>query len=132
MPHVIAYIAALVALGVLDFIWLGFIAKDLYRETIGHLLAPDVNWLGALGFYFLYPVGVVIFAVMPQVAAGDWMRAALMGGLFGLFCYATYDLSNLATLKGYPVKIALIDIGWGVFITAVSSGVSAFATQKFA
>ena len=132
MAYVIAYIAAIVMLGALDFIWLGFIAKDLYRDTIGHLLAPDVNWLGALGFYFLYPVGVVIFAVMPQVTAGEWPRAIAMGGLFGLFCYATYDLSNLATLKGYPIKIALIDMAWGVFITAVSAGVSAFATQKFA
>ncbi len=77
----------------LVFLWLGVVAKNLYRESMGQLLAPDVNLAAAAGFYLLYPIGLVVFAVLPS--GGDWLRALLLGALFGLFCYGTYDLTNL-------------------------------------
>lgn len=129
MIYLIAYATAFAVLLVLDFIWLGVVAKDLYREAIGHLLARDVNIPAAAAFYILYPLGLVIFAVAPQLNGADWQKAALYGGLFGLFCYGTYDLTNLATLKDYPVKIAIVDMLWGGAVSALAAALAVFAAQ---
>jgi uncharacterized membrane protein len=92
--NLLSYCVTFLALAVLDFLWLGVIAKSLYRDGIGHLMAAAPNWGAAAAFYLLYPVGLLVFAVLPS--GGDWLRALALGALFGLFCYGTYDISNLA------------------------------------
>ena len=126
----IAYLSTLVVFAVLDFVWLGLIAKDLYRNGIGHLMLETPNWTAALLFYLIYIAGLVFFAVLPGLEAGAWARAALYGALFGFFCYATYDLTNLATLKGWPVSIVIADLAWGAFVSAVAATASFFITRS--
>jgi uncharacterized membrane protein len=113
----IAYGATLAAFCVLDFIWIGFVARGFYQAQVGTLLLAPPRWGVAALFYALYVVGVVVFAVLPALEAGSWLRALVLGGLFGFFCYATYDLTNLATLKGWTAPMAVVDILWGVVIT---------------
>ena len=132
MLQLLAYGVTFAVLLVCDFIWLGFVAKDIYRDAIGHLMAPSVNIPAAAAFYLLYPLGLLIFAVWPQLSGGDWQKAALYGGLFGLFCYGTYDLSNLATLRDYPAKIAVIDMVWGGAVSAFAAGLAAMAARAAA
>ncbi len=119
-----AYAAALIAMAVLDALWLGFIAKPLYQQGIGHLMAEKPNLPVALLFYLLFPIGLMVFAVQPDRAWRETLAAAAM---FGFFTYATYDLSNLATLKGWPVGLAAIDIAWGVFISTACAAAAKFA-----
>lgn len=102
----------------IDMIWLGFVARGFYRNNLGHLLRPDVNWTAAVIFYLLYILGILIFAVMPALEKNSLRQAVILGGLFGFFAYATYDLTNLATLKDWPVNVVLVDIAWGVVLTA--------------
>jgi uncharacterized membrane protein len=128
MRRVIAYVVALVTMVVLDGVWLGVIAASLYRDALGSLMADPVNLWAAGAFYLVYPVGLVVFAVRPGDGAGAGAVAA-RGALFGLIAYATYDLTNLATLKGFPVGIALIDMLWGTVISAVASAAARRATR---
>ncbi|MEO6564405.1 MAG: DUF2177 family protein [Casimicrobiaceae bacterium] len=118
---VIAYLATLAAFCVLDFVWLGFVARGFYQAQVGALLLAPPKWGVAVMFYALYVVGIVVFAVQPALDSGSWLRALLLGALFGFFCYATYDLTNLATLKGWTVPMAVVDILWGIVITAASA-----------
>jgi uncharacterized membrane protein len=117
MKIALTYLAMLAVFLALDLTWLGLVAKDLYRSSIGHLMADNFNVPAAVIFYLMYLAGVMIFAVNPAVEAGEWTKAALLGAGFGFFCYATYDLTNLATLKDWPVTISLIDMAWGTFLT---------------
>jgi len=105
-----------------DMVWLGLIARTFYRKHIGHLMAGQVNWPAALIFYFLFIAGILVFAVLPAVEKGSFGRAVLLGALFGLFTYATYDLTNLATLKDWPLIVTVADILWGMVLTATVSG----------
>ena len=114
----VAYVATLAAFCVLDFIWIGFIARGFYQAQVGVLLLAPPRWGVAAMFYALYVAGVVVFAVMPALEAASWLRALVLGGLFGFFCYATYDLTNLATLKGWTWPMTAVDVLWGVVITA--------------
>ncbi len=105
----------------IDMLWLGLIAKSFYRNQLGAFLGDSFNWPAAVLFYFVYIVGILIFAVLPALAKGSLGHALLWGALFGLFTYATYDLTNYATLPGWPVKVVIIDIAWGtVLCSAVS------------
>ncbi|NJL08018.1 MAG: DUF2177 family protein [Methylacidiphilales bacterium] len=105
----------------LDIMWLGVIARDFYQAQIGPLLLDRPALLPAAAFYLLYGAGIVIFAVSPAVGDGAPTTALLYGALFGLIAYATYDLTNLATLRGFPVAFAVVDIAWGSAVTAVSA-----------
>ncbi len=116
-----AYAAAAVVMIVIDLIWLGVIAKPIYRDGIGHLMADSPNISAAVLFYLLFPVGLMIFAVVPNAASPEWMKTMIAGALFGLFTYATYDLTNLATLKGWPVGLAVLDTAWGTLVSSVSA-----------
>lgn len=118
---VLNYILTLFVFLLIDMVWLGLIAKNLYQKYLGDLLSDQVNWIAAFVFYFIYIAGVSIFAIYPSIKKKSAMNAALMGGLFGFFAYATYDLTNLATLKGWPLPIVFIDIIWGFFLTAMVS-----------
>ena len=127
--NLLAYFATLIVFGIVDFIWLGFIAKDLYRNGIGHLMAETPNWVAAVLFYLLFIVGLVYFAVAPALAVDQWQRAAINAALFGFFCYATYDLTNLATLRGWPVSIVVADLVWGAFVSTVGATAGFFITR---
>ena len=115
------YAAVLGVMLVLDLLWLGVVAKPLYQQAIGHLMAEKPNVVVAIIFYVLYALGLTIFAVWPHADAPGWRTALMMGALFGFFAYATYDLTNLATLKGWPVSIALIDMAWGTVVSGASA-----------
>ncbi len=106
---------------VLDMLWLGLIAKPLYQQGIGHLMADKFNAPVAILFYGLFAVGLVIFSVAPQTGGNSWSKTATLAALFGFFAYATYDLTNLATLKDWPVSLSLIDMAWGTFVSAMSA-----------
>ncbi len=105
----------------IDFLWLGLIAKQFYQQHIGSLLKQDINFLLALSFYLLYCVGIVIFVVLPSLETQSILQTLLRGMAFGLFTYATYDLTNQITLKNWSSIVTIVDIIWGMFITAVTS-----------
>ena len=106
----------------IDLIWLGVIAKGFYQKNLSFILSPQVNWPAAILFYLLYIAGILIFAVVPAVARDSWQHAMLYGALFGFFTYMTYELTNLALLKDWPLNIVVVDIIWGVVLcTAVAS-----------
>lgn len=117
----ISYFLTLVVFLIVDMLWLGIIAKNLYQSYLGNFLSDSVNWTAAIIFYFIYVVGISIFAIYPAVNKDSVMNAILLGALFGFFTYATYDLTNLATLKGWPLPIVFIDIAWGTFLSAFVS-----------
>ena len=101
----------------IDLLWLGLIAKNMYNKLLGHLLAEQVNWPAAIIFYLLFIIGILIFAVLPAIEKESLQHAIIYGVLFGFFTYATYDLTNLATLKDWPTKVVWIDILWGMVLT---------------
>ena len=121
------YVAALVGFLAIDMLWLGVVARGFYRRQLGFLLADQVNWWAALSFYLLFVAGVLVFAVAPALQAGSLSRALLLGGLLGLLTYGTYDLTNLATVKGWPLLVTLVDLAWGTALTAAVSGIGYLA-----
>lgn len=114
-----AYAATLVAMLAIDLLWLGVVARPLYAQGIGHLMAERPNMPVAALFYAVYALGLVVFVVAPQAAGPGWTATLLRGALFGFVAYATYDLTNLATLKGWPVWLSLVDMAWGSAVSAV-------------
>jgi uncharacterized membrane protein len=116
-----AYVATAFTLLALDAVWLTFMADALYRPAIGHLMAQRFALVPALAFYVIYVAGVVLFAVAPGVAARRWTVALARGALLGLIAYATYDLTNQATLIDWPWVVTLADLAWGTFLTAVAA-----------
>lgn len=114
------HIATLVVFLAIDMVWLGWIARGFYRAQIGGLMRDDVNWTAALLFYVLFIAGLLVFAVIPALDR-SLVRAALAGGFFGLVAYATYDLTNLATLRGFPARVAVADLAWGFVVSALTS-----------
>ncbi|UCG07468.1 MAG: DUF2177 family protein [Desulfobacterales bacterium] len=115
---------------IIDILWLGVIAKGFYRKKLGFILSADVNWPAAIVFYLIYIAGILFFAVRPAVINNSWGHAAVMGALFGFFTYATYDLTNLATIKDWPLVIVVVDILWGVCLCALVATLS-FALSKW-
>jgi uncharacterized membrane protein len=111
-------------------IWLAIISTDFYRQMIGHLLADKPDLRAAAGFYALYLFGTFYFAVRPALKSGKSLSAALSGALFGLVAYATYDLTNMATLKDWPFMVVAVDMTWGTFLTGVSAYASAAVSMR--
>jgi uncharacterized membrane protein len=105
-----------------DLLWLGVVARGFYQVHLGPFLSPTVNWPAAFVFYLLYVVGILVFAVLPGLAKGSLTVAAGWGALFGLFTYATYELTNLATLKDWPLRVVVVDTLWGVVLCTVVAG----------
>lgn len=130
MQWIIAYVTAAVAFGALDALWLRWAAPNLYRPLIGEMLADSFRMVPALVFYALYIAGMVWFAVRPGLAQGV-PYGVLNGALLGALCYATYDLTNQATLKVWSTQMTVIDIAWGASATALASGIAVIAVQKF-
>lgn len=106
---------------IVDMIWLGFVASNFYRDRIGHLM--EINWPAAIVFYFVFLLGLTYFAMYPAAQEG-WRYALLLGALFGFFTYATYDLTNLATLKDWPLSLVVVDMIWGTILGAVVAALS--------
>ncbi len=126
------FLFSLPILPVLDLLWLGVLMKDFYREHLGHLMRADIVWSGALAFYVFYTMGLLFFAVIPGLEAKDLMKAVILGGLFGFFTYMTYDLTNYATLTGWPMRVVIVDILWGMCLSATIAGVSFFIGRLIA
>lgn len=118
------YGIAFVLFLVIDLIWLGLIAKNLYQNQIGTLLKTNTNWTAAIFFYLLFIGGLVFFAIQPSITSATLWKAMLYGALFGFMTYATYDLTNLATLEGWPIQITIIDLLWGSFLGASVSSLT--------
>ena len=126
------YAVTFVVMVALDMIWLGFVAKSFYQEGIGHLMAEKPVVPVAVAFYVMYAIGLVFFAVVVNEASTGYGKTVLHGALFGFFAYATYDLTNLATLKNWPVGLALLDMAWGTMVSAVSALAGKAALDRFA
>lgn len=131
MNYLAGYAAALVASLAADAVWLGTMAKRIYRPTLGDILIPGVNLPPAIVFYLLYPAGVVLFAVVPALRLGSPAAAAVYGALFGMFAYATYDLSNYATLRNWTLQLTLIDVAWGMALSAIAASAGYLVAARF-
>ncbi|MCL4869298.1 MAG: DUF2177 family protein [Anaerolineae bacterium] len=118
------YLATLLAFLAIDLFWLGLVARAFYQKHLGYLLAPQTNWLAAVIFYLLFILGIVVFVVLPGLKADSLATTLVHAALFGLITYATYDLTNLATIKDWPVIVTVVDMVWGVVLTTLVSLVS--------
>jgi len=130
--YIAAYAAAFLALLILDAVWIGFIASGFYARNIGHLMAASPNIAAALVFYVLYPLGLLVFAIAPTRGRPGWQGTAGMAAAFGFFAYGTYDLSNLATLRDWPVTVSIVDVVWGCFVSAASASAGKIALGRVA
>ncbi len=117
----ITFLVSISMLVVFDLIWIGIVAKNFYRQQLDRIMSSKVNWWAAAVFYLLYTIGLMVFVVVPAMDHGSLMRVFLMGALFGLVAYGTYNLTNLATLKDFGVKMVLFDMPWGAALTATIS-----------
>ncbi len=131
MSFGVAYIAAFVTFVAVDMVWLGFMAGRLYRPTLGDIALSSVSLIPAAAFYVLYPVGLVIFAIAPALKSGGIGIAGLYGALFGLFTYATYDLTNQATLRNWTTQLSLVDMAWGTLLAALAAAIGFLAANRF-
>ena len=118
---IISYLLTTVVFFAIDMMWLGLIAKNLYHKYLGTLLSDKVNWTAAIIFYLVFIVGIFVFVINPSIEKQSIARAALLGAFFGFITYATYDLTNYATLNGFPLNIVFIDLAWGAILTSVIS-----------
>jgi len=118
------YLIALPVFFAIDMVWLGVVAKGFYRREIGSLMRSPVNWPAAIVFYLLFILGLVVFVVAPAMDRDSWVRALGYGALFGLITYATYDLTNLSTLRDWPVLLTVVDLIWGTVLAAAVSVVT--------
>jgi uncharacterized membrane protein len=121
LHYAIAYCVTIVAFLLVDFIWLGYLARGFYAGQIGPFLLDEPRLGVAAAFYCLYVIGIVAFAVMPALKAESAMTAVALGALFGLIAYGTYDMTNYATLKNWPFTVVAVDMAWGTFLTATSA-----------
>jgi uncharacterized membrane protein len=118
------YLITLAVFFLIDMIWLGVVAKGFYRRHLGPMLNPKVNWAAAMLFYLLFIVGLLVFVIKPALVSGEPLKALFLGALLGLISYATYDLSNLATLKDWPLGVTMVDLIWGTVLGGAVSFVS--------
>jgi len=129
--YLIGYVAAAAVMAALDLVWLKFAVKAVYEPAIGPLLSERTNHTAAALFYVLYVLAIMFFASGPALRGGSFLSALTMGAAFGFFAYMTYDLTNMATLKVWPVQLAAIDITWGTALTALAASASYAAGARF-
>lgn len=125
MQFLYLYLISVSVFMLIDFFWLGFVAKNFYQDKLAHLMG-DVNWVAAVIFYLIFLVGLTYFAIMPAVTSGQWTKALLLGALFGFFTYATYDLTNQATINDWPLVVTVVDMIWGTVLGALVTVVTFF------
>jgi uncharacterized membrane protein len=130
LMNLVGYGVALAVFVAADMVWLGTMASRLYRPTLGDIAVPGVNLPPAMLFYALYPIGLLIFAVQPALKSGSMSTAAIYGALFGFFTYATYDLTNHATLRNWTLQLTLVDVAWGTILGAISATISYWLVTK--
>lgn len=121
MTYVIAYISTAILFLGIDALWLGVVARSFYTARIGHLMAANPRLWIAAAFYAVYVIGILIFAVAPALNAGSWQTALIHGALFGFFAYATYDLTNMASLRDWPIAMVIVDVAWGTMLSGMSA-----------
>jgi uncharacterized membrane protein len=131
MKTATAFIATGLGFAAIDSIWLITMSTRLYKPEIGELMAENFRLGPAIVFYLLYIAGILIFAVQPALASGKWQTALVQGALFGFFCYMTYDMTNYATLKVWSLKVTILDLMWGTFLTGSAATVGLLVTRKF-
>ena len=124
------FFIALPVFFVIDMVWLVLVAKKFYQNQIGFLMKPDINWFAAIIFYLLFIAGLVIFVISPAVDKHSWVHAVIFGALFGLITYATYDLTNLATLKDWPLLVTFVDLIWGTVLASSISLITYLIANK--
>jgi uncharacterized membrane protein len=129
MKLFLPWLAIVVTMMVLDVLWIGVVARPLYNRGIGHLMAEQPNFIPAVAFYLLFAVGVMAFVVLPR-SSGDWQAAAAWGAAFGFMTYMTYDLTNMSTLRDWPVGLSFIDTAWGCFATGLAATVGKLVADK--
>ena len=130
MNILITYLSVATTFVAVDMVWLRIMVERLYRPMLGELLRPEPNLIAAAIFYLLYPIGLVGFVVLPAHAAGSGLRAFLFGAMFGFFTYATYDLTNQATLRNWSTTLTIVDICWGSFLAGLSAWVGYIVAQR--
>ena len=130
MMFIKLYFIALTVFLAIDLLWIGVVAKSFYAAQIGFLMRTDVNWVAAIVFYLLFIVGLVLFVIAPAVEKSSWTHAILFGALFGLIAYSTYDLTNLATIKNWPLLVTIVDLIWGTALAAAVSTITYFIVSK--
>jgi len=117
------YVVTLVSFLVIDLLWLGIVARSFYRSHLGFLMAPSTNWWAASVFYLLFVLGILFFVLVPSLEADSLGSVIMRGALSGLITYATYDLTNLATLQDWPLVLSIVDIAWGTVLAVATSSV---------
>ncbi|MGF9693827.1 DUF2177 family protein [Rhizobium sp. 0TCS1.26] len=130
MVYVVAYLSTAAVFFGLDFLWLGTVATGFYRSQLGEMMRERPNFVAAGAFYLVYVAGIVYFAVHPYIAGGSWSQALFAGALLGLVAYGTYDITNLATLKSWPLPMSLVDLAWGTLLTGTAAAIGLLVTQK--
>ena len=125
----ILYFSTAAVFFAIDLVWLRLMNSRFYKIQLAGLMSDKVNWLPALLFYLLFIVGLLFLVVLPAVDQGSWLRAMLLGGLLGMVAYATYDLTNLATFKNWPVLVTIVDISWGATVSAIVATISYFIAK---
>ncbi len=123
------YLAALLVMGLLDALWLGLLARDFYRQEMGAQMVEQIRWVPALLFYVAYPAALVALALFP--AGQPFGQQVLRAALVGLVAYGVYDLTNLATLRHWPLRLALVDMAWGTFASTLTGAAAAWVAQRF-
>ncbi len=126
---ILMYLVTLAIFFLIDMVWLGLVAKGFYRRQLGGLLSPTVNWPAAILFYLLFIAGLQFFVIVPALRAGGAGQALWQGALFGLIAYATYDLTNLATLRDWPLLVTVVDLAWGAALGGTVSAGAALASR---
>ena len=130
MKVLLTYVITTVIFFAIDMVWLGLIARNFYKEKLGFILSGNVNWGAAIVFYLIYIGGILYFAVLPSVKDANWQTALLNGAILGMVCYATYDLTNMATIDKWPLVVVIADIIWGIVLTGSVSVLSYLAASK--
>ena len=123
------WLAVVLVMMALDAIWIGGLAKPMYQRGLGHLMAPQPNFVAAVAFYLLFAAGVMAFVVLPHAAQG-WLAAAAWGAAFGFMGYMTWDLTNMAVLRDWPLALSFVDMAWGSFATATASAAAALVAAR--
>jgi uncharacterized membrane protein len=129
LKTLILYLSTAVVFFAIDLIWLGLMNSRFYKPQLAGLMSDKVNWLPAILFYLLFIVGVVLLVVLPAIEHGSWINAMLLGGLLGMVAYATYDLTNLASIKNWPIVVTIVDIVWGTILAATVATISYFIAK---
>ena len=124
------YLASLVVFFAVDMVWLILVARSFYKKYLGYLMAPKVNWIAAIIFYLLFILGILVFVVLPGVKENSLQNTILRAILFGLITYATYDLTNLATINKWPLTVTLVDLAWGMIVSTIV-GIAGFYLAKW-